>query len=112
MDENREVRYQITPKFNIIYELGMPTGKKIRTALFALLVFIILTFLVAFKAGSMSIVNNDIFKNIKIEIHFYHTKILRFMSFYKENILRYVRFRYRCSILITVQTYDIQKENI
>ena len=50
MDENREVRYQITPKFNIIYELGMPTGKKIRTALFALLVFIILTFLVAFKA--------------------------------------------------------------
>ena len=67
MDENREVRYQITPKFNIIYELGMPTGKKIRTALFALLVFIILTFLVAFKAGSMSIVNNDIFKNIKID---------------------------------------------
>ena len=46
MDENREVRYQITPKFNIIYELGMPTGKKIRTALFALLVFIILTFIV------------------------------------------------------------------
>lgn len=67
MDENREVRYQITPKFNIIYELGMPTGRKIRTALFALLVFIILTFLVAFKAGSMSIVNNDIFKNIKID---------------------------------------------
>ena len=32
--------------------------------------------------------------------------------FDKENILRYVRFRYRCSILITVQTYDIQKENI
>lgn len=29
MDENREVRYQITPKFNIIYELGMPTGKKL-----------------------------------------------------------------------------------
>ena len=45
MDENREVRYQITPKFNIIYELGMPTGRKIRTALFAWLVFIILTFL-------------------------------------------------------------------
>lgn len=67
MDENREVRYQITPKFNIIYELGMPTGRKIRTALFALLVFIILTFLVAFKASSMSIVNNDIFKNIKID---------------------------------------------
>lgn len=67
MDENREVRYQITPKFNIIYELGMPTGRKIRTALFALLVFIILTFLVAFRAGSMSIVNNDIFKNIKID---------------------------------------------
>ena len=34
------------------------------------------------------------------------------MPFYKENILRYVRFRYLCSILITVQIYDIQKENI
>ena len=35
--------------------------------------------------------NQAIFKNIKIEIHFYHTKILRFMSFYKENILRYMQ---------------------
>ena len=26
-----------------------------------------------------------------MEIHFYHTKILRFMSFYKENILRYMQ---------------------
>lgn len=67
MDENREIRYKITPKFNIIYELGMPTGRKIRTSLFALIVFIILTFIVLFKAGTMSIVNNDIFKNIKID---------------------------------------------
>ena len=72
MDENREVRYQITPKFNIIYELGMPTGRKIRTALFALLVFMILTFIVAFKAGSMSIVDNDVFKNIKIDKFLLH----------------------------------------
>ena len=67
MDENREIRYQIRPKFNLIYELGMPTGRKIRNSLFILIVFMTLTFVVLFKAGTMSIVNNDIFKNIKID---------------------------------------------
>lgn len=67
MDENREIRYQIRPKFNLIYELGMPTGRKIRNSLFILIVFMTLTFIVLFKAGTMSIVNNDIFKNIKID---------------------------------------------
>lgn len=36
---NTEVIHEITPKFDFIYELGMPTGKKIKSTLFMLLIF-------------------------------------------------------------------------
>lgn len=67
MEENREVRYQITPKFNLLYEMGMPTGKKIRTSLFALVVFFVLTVVVIIKAGNLSFADYEIFSNIKID---------------------------------------------
>lgn len=67
MEDNREVKYQITPKFNFLYEMGMPTGKKIRTAIFVLILFIVLTILVALKAGSLTFANYEIFNNIKID---------------------------------------------
>ena len=67
MEKNREVRYQIIPDFNLLYEMGMPTGKKIRMSLFILIIFIILTILVALKAGSLTFANYEIFTNIKID---------------------------------------------
>lgn len=67
MEENREVRYQITPEFNLLYEMGMPTGKKIRATLFALVIFLVLTIIVAIKAGTLSFANYEIFNNIKID---------------------------------------------
>lgn len=67
MEDNREIKYQITPKFNFLYEMGMPTGKKIRTSIFVLILFIVLTILVALKAGSLTFANYDIFNNIKID---------------------------------------------
>lgn len=67
MEENREVRYQITPKFNLLYEMGMPTGKKIKTSLFVLVIFVILTIIVALKAGTLSFANHEIFNNIKFD---------------------------------------------
>ena len=67
MEDNREIKYQITPKFNFIYEMGMPTGKKIRTSIFVLILFIVLTILVALKAGSLTFANYEIFNNIKID---------------------------------------------
>ena len=67
MEDNREVKYQITPKFNFLYEMGMPTGKKIRTAIFVLILFIVLTIVVALKAGSLTFANYEIFNNIKID---------------------------------------------
>lgn len=67
MEDNREIKYQITPKFNFLYEMGMPTGKKIRTSIFVLILFIVLTIVVALKAGSLTFANYEIFNNIKID---------------------------------------------
>lgn len=67
MEDNREIKYQINPKFNFLYEMGMPTGKKIRTSIFVLILFIVLTILVALKAGSLTFANYEIFNNIKID---------------------------------------------
>lgn len=67
MEDNREIKYQITPKFNFLYEMGMPTGKKIRTSIFVLILFIVLTIIVALKAGSLTFANYEIFNNIKID---------------------------------------------
>lgn len=67
MENNREVKYKITPKFNLLYEMGMPTGKKIRNSMFVLLVFIVLTIIVIAKAGSLEFANYELFKNIKID---------------------------------------------
>lgn len=44
MEENvkdDKIIHEITPKFNFIYELGMPTGKKIKSTLFLMLIFIV-----------------------------------------------------------------------
>ena len=68
MEENREVRYQIIPKFNLLYELGMPTGKKIRNSLVILILFLVLTLIISFKAPSLSFANYEIMNNIKIDI--------------------------------------------
>ena len=67
MDDNREVKYRITPEFNLLYELGMPTGRKIRTAMFFIVIFLIATIAVIVKAGDLSFANYEIFKNIKVE---------------------------------------------
>ena len=67
MDENREIKYKIMPKFNLIYELGMPTGRKIRTAIFFIIIFLIATIAVFVKAGNLTFANYEIFKNIKVE---------------------------------------------
>lgn len=67
MEDNREIKYQITPRFNFLYEMGMPTGKKIRTSIFVLIVFIVLTIIVALRAGSLTFANYELFNNIKID---------------------------------------------
>lgn len=43
MDNNRNgnIIHEIIPKFNFIYELGMPTGRKIKNTIFLIILFII-----------------------------------------------------------------------
>ena len=67
MDDNREVKYKITPEFNLLYELGMPTGRKIRTSIFFIIIFLIATIVVIVKAGNLSFANYEIFNNIKVD---------------------------------------------
>lgn len=67
MDDNREVKYKITPEFNLLYELGMPTGRKIRTSIFFIIIFLIATIVVIVKAGDLTFANYEIFNNIKVD---------------------------------------------
>ena len=67
MDQNKEVRYKITPQFNLLYEIGMPTGKKIRTSLFVIVIFLVLTVIVALKAATLSFASYKIFENLKVD---------------------------------------------
>lgn len=51
--EDQEVRYKITPKFNFLYEMGMPTGSKIRNTMLIFILFIIATIIVLAKGGNI-----------------------------------------------------------
>lgn len=55
-------KFSVTPKFNLIYELGMPTGKKIKATIMSLIIFVILS--IAFFV----IQSLPAFKNATIEI--------------------------------------------
>lgn len=69
MEENREIKYKIIPEFNFLYELGMPTGRKIRTSFSMLLIFLIVNILVLLKGNILNIANNEVLN--KIDIHKY-----------------------------------------
>ena len=56
--------------------------------------------------------NQAIFKNIKLRFTFIIQRFWDLCHFTKKTFWDICRFRYLCSILITVQIYDIQKENI
>jgi len=55
--EERELLYQVKPNFNFVYEMFMPTGRKIKYTLFILILVIICYFFIsiALNSNSMSI---------------------------------------------------------
>lgn len=67
MHESKEEKYKIIPKFNFVYEMGMPSGKKIRISFFILIVFLALTLLLAIKSNDISIINYKIADDTKIK---------------------------------------------
>lgn len=54
----------ISPKFNFIYELFMPTGIKIKTSFFMIIMFSILTIFVVNYVSLLEIMNMKIFNDI------------------------------------------------
>ena len=74
MEENfkdNNIIHEISPKFNFIYELGMPTGKKIKSTLLLMLIFILgfIVYLVCkgnTKLGSMEVANVNILAILNI----------------------------------------------
>ena len=68
MDKNvrgNEVVHEIVPKFNFLYELGMPTGKKIKSTLF--LMFIFVTGLIVLLINKDIMIQNEgIYKSVDI----------------------------------------------
>lgn len=68
MEENvrgTEIVHEITPKFNFIYELGMPTGKKIKSTLFLMLIFIV-GYIVYILCGDSVKLENGITNGINV----------------------------------------------
>lgn len=68
MEENikdDKIIHEITPRFNFIYELGMPTGKKIKSTLFLMLIFII-GFIIYLVCKNNIVLNNSIVSGINI----------------------------------------------
>jgi len=49
MEDKGEVLYELSPKFDFIYELTMPTGRKMKSALAIVIVSIILNIILIFK---------------------------------------------------------------
>lgn len=67
MENNmNEVKLVVQPKFNFIYEMGMPTGRKIRTSLIACLIFIISSILLFVGNDTLENVNNINLGNFSI----------------------------------------------
>lgn len=68
---NKEVVHEITPKFNFIYELGMPTGRKIKSTLFLFFIFFVgyIVYLVGngkMGAGAAKLGNVDVMSVLNI----------------------------------------------
>lgn len=70
MEDKGEVLYELSPKFDFIYELTMPTGGKMKSALAIVIVSIILNIILALGKGYILDVNNvkmlNVFNIVKI----------------------------------------------
>lgn len=68
MEDNvreNEIVHEIVPKFNFLYELGMPTGKKIKSTLFLMFIFVVGYIVLLINKNSISI-NQSVSSSIDI----------------------------------------------
>ena len=64
MEEKGEVLYELKPTFNFLYELIMPTGRKIRSALMSIVLAIVIKVILVFSKGYILGFNNELINSI------------------------------------------------
>lgn len=66
MRKDEPIRYQLSPKFNFIYELFMPTGRKMKTTMLILFVFFVFTVYILFAGKTMQSGEIILFGNVSV----------------------------------------------
>lgn len=64
--QNEKLLKEIKPKFNFIYELLMPTGRKIKSSIIMIIISVVITIVVSFNKGSLLNFSYDIIGNISL----------------------------------------------
>lgn len=65
--ENQGPLFVVKPKFNFIYELGMPTGRKMKSDIFALLIFLVVSYLIVNFGSGLQFANISITSNFTVK---------------------------------------------
>lgn len=66
--EDKEALFTIKPRFNFIYEMFMPTGRKIRNTLLILIIAMVCYFFVAIAISDLDVVKNFVADKSNIDI--------------------------------------------
>ena len=64
MEDKGEVLYELKPTFNFLYELVMPTGRKIRSALMSIILAIVIKVILIFSKSYILGFNNELINSI------------------------------------------------
>ena len=64
MEDKGEVLYELKPTFNFLYELVMPTGRKIRSALMSIILAIVIKVILIFLKSYILGFNNELINSI------------------------------------------------
>ena len=77
MEDKGEVLYELSPKFDFLYELTMPTGKKMKSSFMAVVISLVITVVFEFlKSVAMDANNQNFLSIVKVLFVVY--------TFYKE----------------------------
>lgn len=64
MEDKGEVLYELKPKFDFLYEIMMPTGKKMKSALISVIILAIVKIILSFAKGYVLGMNNELFATL------------------------------------------------
>lgn len=62
-NNNEEILYQVKPRFNLVYEMFMPTGRKIKKSFLVTILMIIIEILLSLSTNYLDVLNVQILQN-------------------------------------------------